>query len=189
MGQGANVRAAIVKYHVRLSLPSPFDSWTPRLRVFWRGLHNKCTHSGPGKQPVDFDQLLDYCQNDRSCANYTVNIRNKVMIITGYFGVRRGAEVVALTVEDVLSADTSGIQLRVRCQKMTVQALGRSARFLPSLQWVRALRPRCSSSGFGYAMTWLHPPTSYLSRRRAETRVTRCRWTAYANTSQPCLAK
>ena len=33
-----SLRAALGKYHERLLLQSPFDSWSPRLRAFWRGL-------------------------------------------------------------------------------------------------------------------------------------------------------
>ena len=159
------LRAALIKYHVRLLLPSPFDSWTPRLRGFWKGLHNKRTHSGPGKEPVDFDKMLDYCQGDHTGVQHVVNIRNKVMAIVGYFGVRRGAEVVSFTMGDVISTDASGVQLRVRCQKNdpagigqvctipAIAAMGLSSPPMLFLEWLRVRRDLAPASEFLFVTT------------------------------------
>ena len=87
------------------------------------------------------------------------------MIIAGYFGVRRGAEVVAFTVEGVLFADTSGIQLRVRCQTNdpagmgqvctipAIAAMGSSSPPTLFLEWLRVRHDLAPPSDFLFVTT------------------------------------
>ena len=111
------LRAALTKYHERLGVPSPFDEWSPRLRAFWRGLEKDCIQSGSGKEPIPCDSLVDYLMTLNETTDSPIAVRNAAMVLVGFFGERRGAEVVQFVVSDVVESSDVLVQLRVRCQK------------------------------------------------------------------------
>jgi hypothetical protein len=122
-------------------------------------------HTGPGKQPIEFDKLLDYVQSPLEQPQAAVGLRNKVMVLTAYFGVRRGAEVVAFVLDDVLETSSAGIHLRVRCQKNdsagigqtcvlpAIDAMGSSSPPLLFLHWLAVRRDLAPSSDFLFVTT------------------------------------
>ena len=76
-----SLRSAFAKYHDRLSLPSPFDDWSPRLRAYWRGLAKDCVHTGSGKVPVAFEALMDYLQIPQDTNTSDALVRNAAMVV------------------------------------------------------------------------------------------------------------
>ena len=100
-----------------------------QVSAFWRGLAKQCTHTCAAKQPVIYAALVEYLvqtQDNKSDAM----LRNRAMIITGFFGVRRGAEVVQFATPDVQADQPNFVQLTVRNQKMTRSVWVSSASFL-----------------------------------------------------------
>ena len=68
--------------------------------------------------------MVSYLQKHVTSSATDVVRRNAAMVAVAYFGVRRGAEVVAFTMADVHSADDSCVQLHVRCQKSDPRGIG-----------------------------------------------------------------
>ena len=135
-----SLRAALSKYHERLGAPSPFDDWSPRLRAFWRGLEKDCVHSGSGKEPVAFDELVDYLMQLTEAVDSPIAVRSAAMVVVGFFGDRRGAEVVQFLESDVLELSDLVVQLRVRCQKNDPVGLGHTC-IIPSISTMGACSP------------------------------------------------
>ena len=110
------LRAAVQKWHATNAQPCVLDAWTPQMRAFWSGLSKSCVHTGPGKQPIDFDALVHYLDSTSSTSS-DVMLRNRAMIIVGFFGIRRGAEVVGFKLADVNTERPEFTELSIRCQK------------------------------------------------------------------------
>ena len=126
------LKAAICQWHARHALTCPFDNWSPRLRAFWAGLAKLCVHTGPGKEPVLFEAIVSYLQTHVSSSSTDVACRNAAMVVVAFFGVRRGAEVVAFTLADVRRTSDECVQLQVRCQKNDPRGIGQVC-VLPSI--------------------------------------------------------
>ena len=82
--------------------------------------------------------------------------RNAAMVSVGFFGVRRGAEVVAFKMTDITEADKLGVRLVVRCQKNDKLGLGQ----LCLIPHVAALQ-KCSP--LHIFNTWLQHRSSFCS--------------------------
>ena len=134
------LKAALDKYHARLGVDSPLSLWPSRFKAFWRGLAKDCVHSNVGKQPVPFDALMDYLQREVHEHAKEVAIRNAAAVVVGYFGVRRGAEIVNFEVTDILEANDTLVRLLVRCQKNDQLGLGQ-VRVLPDIRALGAASP------------------------------------------------
>ena len=120
------LKAALLQWHARHAQACVFDSWTPRLRAFWKGLAKQCSHSSTGKEPVSFAAITDYFTSTCKAPIPDVKLRNMAMVAVGFFGVRRGAEIVDLKLTDILEAQPAVVQFRVRCPKNDPLGLGQT---------------------------------------------------------------
>ena len=120
------LKAALLQWHQRRDQRCIFDAWAPRLRAFWKGLARQCTHSNIGKEPVSFSAIADYFATNCKSPIPDVKLRNMAMVAVGFFGVRRGAEIVDLHLADILEAQSTVVQFRVRCQKNDPLGLGQT---------------------------------------------------------------
>ena len=86
--------------------------------ALWSGIARQSSHGTRGKDPISFDAVTEYLERDRSSATAAA-VRNTAMVAVAFFGLRRSAEVIAMKIKDVVEDDANGINLAVRCQKMT----------------------------------------------------------------------
>ena len=108
--------------------------------AFWRGLEKDCVQSGSGKEPVPYDLLVDYLMRLNETTDSPIVVRNAAMVVVGFFGVRRGAEVAQFLVTDVLESSDSVVQLRARCQKNDQVGLGHIC-IIPAINAMGACSP------------------------------------------------
>ena len=134
------LKAALDKYHARLGVDSPLTLWPTRFKAFWRGFAKDCVHSNVGKQPVQFEALMDYLQREVHEHAKDVAIRNAAAVVVGYFGVRRGAEIVNFEVADILEANDSFARLHARCQKNDQLGMGQVC-VLPDIRALGSASP------------------------------------------------
>ena len=120
------VKAAIQKWHDTRGLQCVLQTWSERMRAFWTGLSKGCIHSSTAKDPISFDDLAKYLATVKDGAQAEILLRNKAMVATAFFGVRRGAEVVAFDLCDVQEVHSNYVQLLVRCQKNDPRGLGQT---------------------------------------------------------------
>ena len=125
------VRAAVLKWHERRQLTSILQDWTPRVRAVCSGFKKQRKHAGNGKEPVSFDEVTTVASNldDKSTP---IELRNIAMILKGFFGVRRGAEIVALKLQDVEHMGSNGVRLRIASQKNDPCGVGQVC-FIPAM--------------------------------------------------------
>ena len=117
------LKAALTHWHQRRHMQCILDCWADEMSAFWRGFAQLCTHTSKGKQPIEFDAVVDVLEA-AVLENSVIGIRNAAMIATAFFGVRRGAEVVAFRMSDIQVETHLGVRLKVRCQKNDRLGLG-----------------------------------------------------------------
>ena len=127
-----SLKAAIALWHRRNNEACIFDCWTERMRGFWNGLAKRCRHAQVGKEPVSFNSVVSILRAAESSQS-VVCVRNSAMIALAFFGVRRGAEVVAMQMRDLGAFTDDGVSFKVRCQKNDPRGLGQVC-FVPHIK-------------------------------------------------------
>ena len=85
------LRAALAQWHKRQGIDYVCSRWSPTMASFWNGLSREAKHSGPGKLPVPFEDVVAVLKK-AIVEPSSINVRNAAMISVAFFGVRRGAE-------------------------------------------------------------------------------------------------
>ena len=100
-----------------------FDAWTPVTQAMWTGLSRSSFHSAQGKDPVDFLEVRKLSMSSAYDTN-PATIRLRAMVAVGFFGVRRCAESLKFSIDDVESQDKLDFHLLVKCQKNDQEGIG-----------------------------------------------------------------
>ena len=127
-----SLKAAVALWHRRNNEACIFDCWTERMRGFWNGLAKRCRHAQVGKEPVSFNKVVDILRAAEASQSAVI-VRNSAMIALAVFGVRRGAEVVAMQMRDLGQFTDDGVSFKVRCQKNDPRGLGQVC-FVPHIK-------------------------------------------------------
>ena len=93
------------------------------MSALWTGLSKLASYESKGKEPIAFEAVCNYLHKTSKDPSPST-IRNRAMIITSFFGVRRSAEVRAFVMDDVVKSPSGNWQLKVRCQKNDQIGLG-----------------------------------------------------------------
>jgi len=113
------LKVALVKWHARMSATCVFDAWTGKMGAFWTWLSEDFVHVLSGKIPIGLKDITQYLEKASRELDSALVVRNASMVSVAYYGVRRGAEVVAFTLADVVLLDNGSVRFKVKCQKIT----------------------------------------------------------------------
>ena len=102
------LKASIMATVALTNAISVFTSPTPAFSKFWTGLKNSCSHATKEKIVVSFHLVISACiAANNASKNHPLSqedyssIRRAAMMVIGYFGIRRNAEVISLTKGDI----------------------------------------------------------------------------------------
>ena len=110
------LKSALLQHHARSSSDCVLHEWSRKMAAFWSGLARNCIHESIGKQPITFGEVATYLEKNHADLSLPV-MRNAAMVTVGFFGVRRGAELINFRLADVLEVSDRGVHLKVTCQK------------------------------------------------------------------------
>ena len=117
------LKSAIKKWHSRHHEACIFDEWTPVMQALWTGLSRSAIHASSGKEPIDFPQVMAFLK-ESSVDPSPALIRLRAMVAVGFFGVRRCAEILKFTIDDVKFQANHDFHLMVKCQKNDQEGIG-----------------------------------------------------------------
>jgi hypothetical protein len=108
------LKSALKKWHSRHDLECVFEKWTPMMQALWTGLSRSAKHSVHGKDPIEFEAVMEYFSLTSDDEN-PATIRLRAMVAVGFFGVRRCAEILSFIMADVARCRNDDYHLLVRC--------------------------------------------------------------------------
>ena len=117
------MKSAIKKWHSRYHEACIFDEWTPVMQALWTGLSRSAIHSSQGKDPIDLPEVMSFL-TDSALDTSLATIRLRAMVAVGFFGVRRCAEILKFTIDDVKYQANNDFHLLVKCQKNDQEGIG-----------------------------------------------------------------
>ena len=111
------LRAAVRAWHVERGCLAVMErAWTDRAFQFWAGLKKSADHTrAHAKRPLSREELVVY-QNARVSCGTLAGARDAAMAAAAFYGIRRSAEVLALTMADVIDRGDH-FELRITRQK------------------------------------------------------------------------
>ena len=117
------LKSALTKWHARNGEFCIFESWTAVMRALWTGISRSAFHSSQGKGPIAFDTVMHFLSNSSNDPNPAI-ILLRAMVVVGFFGVRRCAEILKFFKSDVAISDLGDFHLKARCQKNDQEGIG-----------------------------------------------------------------
>ena len=117
------LKSALMKWHARNGEFCIFESWTAVMRALWTGLSRSASHASQGKEPISLDKVIEFLSKSSDDPN-PATIRLRAMVVVGFFGVRRCAEILKFAKSDVTISNMGDYHLKVRCQKNDQEGIG-----------------------------------------------------------------
>ncbi len=179
----AQALAAISQAHSDAGLPNPRHDG--RVRRVWSGVRNEHARNARQARPVTPDELRRLVKSARGL----LGLRNRALLLLGFAGGFRRAELVGLDVEDLREA-ADGLIVRVAKSKTDQKAEGRDVGIPygsdPVTCPVRAVRAWLTEAGLTAGPVFVGVRGGRLSGKRLDGRdVARCLQAAAKRTRTP----